>query len=78
MASSFPGAAPLLQNLTGLGLLLDHRPAAAKGLFPVNVSNPVIQFILMISRATLNLLLTGEMLHLILNLLSDDYLDAIL
>lgn len=72
MAWSFPDAAPLLQNLTGLRLLLDHRPAAVKGLFPVNVSNPVIQFILMISRATLNLLLTGEMLHLILNLLFDD------
>lgn len=45
MAWSFPDAAPLLQNLTGLRLLLDHRPAAVKGLFPVNVSNPVIQFI---------------------------------
>lgn len=63
MASSFPDTAPLLQNLTGLRLLLDPP----KAFFPVNVSDLVIQFILVISRATLNLLLTGEVLHLILN-----------
>lgn len=34
VASSFPDAAPLLQNLTGLRLLLDPPPTAAKNLFP--------------------------------------------
>lgn len=34
VATSFPDAAPLLQNPTGLKLLLDPRPTAAKSLFP--------------------------------------------
>lgn len=34
VASSFPDAAPLLQNPTGLRLLLDPCPTAAKSLFP--------------------------------------------